>query len=601
MRQLSPTNFKFLMLTLLFLISSQTPVSAAVTWSASSPNDNYNRPDLDSRYDVIDVDAAIFDDNTSKIWFFLNFKNVPSINIFNDSRGSWGAIQLDYDFDGGADYSLALSDVTLKTDRTTVAGSAYRYSDRTYLNCEIEVYTNISESKNWIGFVAEKSCINLPSTFGMRGYADFIANDSTSFDYGPDEFFRVTLPGASSSSSSSGSSTSSGKTYELPANLANSSTLARNFTEAPVNLTKLSEVLLPSVVTVLCGSGSGTGWSAEVALSKALIEDGFKSYVITNHHVIEDCIRSRSVSLLLSDKSTVPGTIIAWNESSDVASIATKTPVVTMQWIGSAPKQGWWVGVIGSPLGKPGILTTGIISSVNANSGTFTMTAPINPGNSGGPVFDSTGRVLGLATSKNLISSNQIAEGFGNAQGVTLLCSSVIMCIVERDPWAATSKFTSGPTPSEIEALAKAEAEAKAKAEAEAKVKAESEAKAELQLKLREEKSKVCLNFNGDLKVQIFSAETAKSMFPKAAGILKSLLDRAPNELDCNYINLDTFDSELFNQQKLLNVFQIAIADAVSSAKVQATKKITITCVKGKLTKKITATNPKCPAGFKKR
>jgi hypothetical protein len=30
-------------------------------------------------------------------------------------------------------------------------------------------------------------------------------------------------------------------------------------------------------------------------------------------------------------------------------------------------------------------------------------------------------------------------------------------------------------------------------------------------------------------------------------------------------------------------------------------KKNTITCIKGKLTKKVTAVNPKCPAGYKKK
>jgi hypothetical protein len=30
-------------------------------------------------------------------------------------------------------------------------------------------------------------------------------------------------------------------------------------------------------------------------------------------------------------------------------------------------------------------------------------------------------------------------------------------------------------------------------------------------------------------------------------------------------------------------------------------KKSTITCVKGKITKKLTAVNPKCPAGYKKK
>ena len=38
-----------------------------------------------------------------------------------------------------------------------------------------------------------------------------------------------------------------------------------------------------------------------------------------------------------------------------------------------------------------------------------------------------------------------------------------------------------------------------------------------------------------------------------------------------------------------------------AKAKSQATKKTTITCIKGKLVKKVTAVNPKCPAGYKKK
>ena len=38
-----------------------------------------------------------------------------------------------------------------------------------------------------------------------------------------------------------------------------------------------------------------------------------------------------------------------------------------------------------------------------------------------------------------------------------------------------------------------------------------------------------------------------------------------------------------------------------ASAKPVTPKKISITCVKGKTTKKVTAINPKCPAGYKKK
>ena len=42
-----------------------------------------------------------------------------------------------------------------------------------------------------------------------------------------------------------------------------------------------------------------------------------------------------------------------------------------------------------------------------------------------------------------------------------------------------------------------------------------------------------------------------------------------------------------------------AAADKAAADKAAANKKTTITCVKGKLTKKVTAVKPKCPTGYK--
>ena len=44
-----------------------------------------------------------------------------------------------------------------------------------------------------------------------------------------------------------------------------------------------------------------------------------------------------------------------------------------------------------------------------------------------------------------------------------------------------------------------------------------------------------------------------------------------------------------------------AKAEAEAKAKAALSKKTTITCVKGKISKKVTAVNPKCPAGYKKK
>jgi len=43
------------------------------------------------------------------------------------------------------------------------------------------------------------------------------------------------------------------------------------------------------------------------------------------------------------------------------------------------------------------------------------------------------------------------------------------------------------------------------------------------------------------------------------------------------------------------------VADPAPSAKPVVAKKVTITCVKGKTVKKVTAVKPVCPAGFKKK
>jgi hypothetical protein len=48
------------------------------------------------------------------------------------------------------------------------------------------------------------------------------------------------------------------------------------------------------------------------------------------------------------------------------------------------------------------------------------------------------------------------------------------------------------------------------------------------------------------------------------------------------------------------NLLLPSLSDIVDETNA-ATKKTTIACVKGKLTKKVTAVKPKCPAGFKKK
>jgi hypothetical protein len=218
----------------------------------------------------------------------------------------------------------------------------------------------------------------------------------------------------------------------------------------PGDLVTLAANTTKSVVTVLCANSIGSGWSASINLSSTEIQNGNKSFVVTNHHVISGCTFNRQVTLILSDQSRVTGTVYSWDEANDLASIFTSTDIPKLMWEGSTPQQGWWVGVLGSPLGFPGILTTGIVSSVNKSTFKGTTNAAINPGNSGGPVFDRTGRVIGLATAKYIN-----AEGFGIFHGTPLLCVKILSCGNPSGVWSGLTPEvpkpvitpTAAPTP----------------------------------------------------------------------------------------------------------------------------------------------------------
>jgi hypothetical protein len=176
-------------------------------------------------------------------------------------------------------------------------------------------------------------------------------------------------------------------------------------------------------------------------LSASDSQKGFKSIVITNHHVISGCTTNGDVTIILSNQTRIAGIVSAWDESNDLASVLTTAVIPKLNWEGQTPQQGWWVGVIGSPLGFPGILTTGIISSVNKSTFRGTTDAAINPGNSGGPVFDRSGRVVGLATAKY-----KNAENFGIFHGTPLLCIKIFLCSNPGGIWTGSTIAIPNPT-----------------------------------------------------------------------------------------------------------------------------------------------------------
>ena len=167
----------------------------------------------------------------------------------------------------------------------------------------------------------------------------------------------------------------------------------------------------------------------------------------------------------------------------------------------------------------------------------------------------------------------------------------------EADAKAAADK-------AEADLKAKQEAEAKAAADlkaAAAKVAAELKAAAEklaadktvAELKAAAEKAAA------ELKAKIEADKTAadlKAAADKAAAELKAVAEKAAADLKAA--------ADKAAAEKALADAKASAAKILAAAKAKAAaalKKTTITCVKGKLTKKVTAVKPVCPKGYTKK
>ena len=100
----------------------------------------------------------------------------------------------------------------------------------------------------------------------------------------------------------------------------------------------------------------------------------------------------------------------------------------------------------------------------------------------------------------------------------------------------------------------------------------------------------------------IYSRAFTENLYLTTISLPDGLLELGDNVFEKNY----SLTSILYCGRGFIGYLPItptcpperqALIDA--AAKAAANKKTTITCVKGKLTKKVTAVKPKCPTGYK--
>ena len=151
------------------------------------------------------------------------------------------------------------------------------------------------------------------------------------------------------------------------------------------------------------GPPSGNGGAATG--SGFLIDN--KGTVLTNAHVVDGA--SAVTVKLGEDGDTLDAEVVGADASTDVAVLRVDSGKVRAAPLQIADSDDAKVGdpvvAIGNPFGLDQTVTTGIVSALQreiSSPNGFTISnvlqtdAAINPGNSGGPLFDSSGRVIGI-------------------------------------------------------------------------------------------------------------------------------------------------------------------------------------------------------------
>lgn len=176
---------------------------------------------------------------------------------------------------------------------------------------------------------------------------------------------------------------------------------------------------LPSVVTVTAVKAT-SGGTGSVGSGFIISADG---YVLTSGHVAAE---AESLLVTLSSGQRYLARLVALErEHSDLALLKIPAGGLKTVTIGNsdALEVGERICTIGNPTGNLEFsLSTGVVSATarEIQAGTaalsmFQTNAAFNKGNSGGPVFDGSGRVVGVATAKLSSSGTETLEGLGFA------------------------------------------------------------------------------------------------------------------------------------------------------------------------------------------
>jgi S1-C subfamily serine protease len=195
----------------------------------------------------------------------------------------------------------------------------------------------------------------------------------------------------------------------------------------PRSVLDLVEKASESTVTVWCevskkDGAQGTAWAIKL---ETAVSDIYPTTLITNHHVIEDCIGGKGkVTIALPGQNERDAIVVDWDAKNDLAVLASKSKYPPLSLSESVPYPGYWVMAFGSADGYEGSVAFGNV--LNTTVSQVLITNDSASGNSGGPLIDNEGNVVGVITS----GTN---EQYNIAVSLDAFCAKILDCQYETD------------------------------------------------------------------------------------------------------------------------------------------------------------------------
>ena len=177
-----------------------------------------------------------------------------------------------------------------------------------------------------------------------------------------------------------------------------------------------------SVVTIFCDVSKdkgnlGTAWSMEYSD----ITNGGRSALMTNHHVVEDCIGQGELSIKDVWGKTFDARLESYDVENDLAIVSTSHKIPPLQMADYPPAVGYWVLAYGTADGYAGSVAIGNVLNITTDNDIL-VTAALSHGNSGGPLVDNEGKVFGVST------ATMIGEQYNVVGSLDRFCASLISC-----------------------------------------------------------------------------------------------------------------------------------------------------------------------------